>query len=120
MKAITNISISKKGLNSMLEINEKQRVIVAVEGDEYILVKKADLEDWLQDSINLPEWESGLKWLEKQTGMRADYLKEKILYPYKEELYDFVDYPRDGQRLWRFNTLEMKKWLRKNFRRVLK
>lgn len=104
----------------MLELDSKQRVIVAMEGDEYILVKKVDLEDWLQESINLPEWESGLKWLENQTGMGADYLKEKLLYPYKEELYDFVDYPREGQRLWRFNTVEMKKWLRKNFRKVLK
>lgn len=86
--------------------------------DEYVLIEKLELEELKQKSE--PEWVAGLEWLKNQTGMGADTLKEKVLYPHEQELIKFVDYPKEGQRLWRFNTYEMKRWLRNNFERVMK
>lgn len=93
----------------------KTEVVIQIP-ETHVLIEKVELEE-LKQQAN-PEWVAGLDWLKQQTGMGADTLKEKLLYPYKEELYEFVDYPREGQRLWRFNTVEMKKWLRNNFRKV--
>ena len=54
-----------------------------------------------------------------ESTLIAQQLKELILYPYKEELSDFVDYPDNAGGVWRFNTQPTKQWLRNNFKRVL-
>lgn len=107
----------------MLKIDEGQQIMVATESDEYILVKKVDLEEWMQQSMDLPEWATGLKWLEKQTGLSKSVLPEKLLYPYREELEELeecVDYPNVKGERWRFNIKPMKYWLRTNFSKVNK
>lgn len=94
----------------------KTEIIIQIP-ETHVLIEKVELEE-LKQQAN-PEWVAGLDWLKQQTGMGADTLKEKVLYPHKKELIGFVAYPREGQRLWRFNTSPMKKWLRENFRRVI-
>lgn len=86
--------------------------------ETHVLIEKTELEE-LKERAE-PEWVAGLDWLKNQTGMGSDTLKEKVLYPHKKDLVNFVDYPKEGQRLWRFNTHEMKAWLRNNFARVMK
>lgn len=87
--------------------------------NDHVLIKKTELEELKQKAE--PEWVSGLSWLSKQTDIKSpQQLKEKLLYPYKKELEDFVYYPKNAGETWRFNTVYMKEWLRKNFRRVVK
>lgn len=86
--------------------------------EEYILMDKVELDE-LKQQAN-PEWVSGLKWLSEQTSIKdPQQLKDKILYPFKEELLEFVDYPESVGEVWRFNTFHMKYWLRNNFGRVM-
>ncbi len=85
--------------------------------ESHVIIEKAELDE-LYQRIE-PEWVTGLSWLSEQTGIKSpQQLKEKLLYPYKDELMDFVDYPKNQGEKWRFNTFHMKHWLRKNFARV--
>lgn len=104
----------------MIELEEKQRVMVATESDEYVLVKAADIQDVMDQINSQPEWVSGLSWLAEQTGMSRSSLPEKLLYPYREELEDYVDYPDVNGERWRFNVKPLKYWLRTNFTKVNK
>ncbi len=104
----------------MIELEEKQRVLVATESDEYVLVKVSEIEELIEQIDNQPVWATGIKWLANQTGFKSpQYLQEKILYPHRGELEEIVSYPDEGGN-WRFHIKEMKKWLDKNFRRVNK
>lgn len=86
---------------------------------DHVLIKKTELEELKQRADQ--EWISGLSWLSEQTGIKSpQQLKEKLLYPFRKELEDFVYYPRNTGETWRFNTVYMKEWLRKNFRKVNK
>jgi len=68
-----------------------------------------------------PEWTSGLGWLSEQTGIKSpQQLKERLLYPFRDELENFVDYPENQGETWRFNSYHLKFWLRNNFERVAK
>jgi phage pi2 protein 07 len=87
--------------------------------DTHILIEKVELEELKQQAE--PEWVSGLRWLSEQTSIKDNQqLKDKILYPYKNELSDFIDYPQSSGEVWRFNVSETKKWLRNNFSKVVK
>lgn len=85
--------------------------------DEYVLIDKVELEE-LKNKTE-PEWVSGMGWLSEQTGIKSpQQLKEKILYPYRDELEAFVSYPSNTGEIWRFNVYYMKQWLRENFIKV--
>lgn len=87
--------------------------------DDYVLVEKAEIRELRARAE--PEWVSGLDWLSKQTGIKShQQLKEKLLFPHKDELIEFTDYPNGNGELWRFNTYPMKHWLRTNFTKVVK
>jgi len=100
--------------------NHKIRAEVVIDiPKKYVLVEKNELLELKQKAE--PEWNSGLKWLSNQTGIKSPaQLKEKILYPFREQLEDFVGYPKSNGGRWRFNTYYMKKWLRENFDKVIK
>lgn len=94
-------------LNAIIEIPEN-----------YVLIEKVEFEEIKQQAE--PEWVSGLKWLATQSGITSpQQLKEKILYPFRDELEDFVSYPNNTGEVWRFNSYYMKKWLRENFTKVM-
>lgn len=87
--------------------------------DNYVLIDKVELSELKQRTE--PEWVSGLSWLSEQTGIKSpQQLKEKLLYPFEDELIEFVDYPQGNGGVWRFNSYHMKYWLRTNFARVAK
>lgn len=99
---------------------QKMKAEILIEIPEtHVLIEKVEL-----DEIKLqanPEWVTGMTWLSEQTGIsNPQILKERILYPYKDELVHFVDYPNSQGEKWRFNSYYMKKWLRENFHKVVK
>lgn len=103
----------------MIQLGEGKRVLVADESDEYILVRKVELEELFSQLNNQPQWVTGMKWLSEQTGIKSpQYLKEKILYPFRDQLEEFVAYPESSGGQWRFHIKEMQKWLNKNFKKV--
>ena len=87
--------------------------------EDHILVEKARIQEL--EARAEPEWVAGLEWFSRQTGIgNHQTLKEKILYPYRDQLEGFVDYPERRGELWRFNTYPVKKWLQKSFKKVNK
>lgn len=106
----------------MIKLEEKQRVLIADESDEYVLVRVSEIEELIEQIIDQPVWASGIKWLSNQTGFKSpQYLQEKILYPYRDELEEIVSYPDEGGN-WRFHIKEVRKWLdkRSSFKKVNK
>lgn len=80
--------------------------------DDHVLVEKSNYEELITKQLIGKVW--GMKDLEKHVGRNNDWLKEKILYPHREELEEFVTYPtRQGER-WRFGALRMSEWLEEN------
>lgn len=95
----------------MIELKGKQRIVVVNENEEYFLVKKAELKELLDQLNNQPQWATGMKWMQKQTGYRSpQFIKENILFPYKEELEEIVAFPEENGQ-WRFHIAEVQKWL---------
>lgn len=96
----------------------KAEVIISIPST-HALIEKVELER-LEQQAN-PEWVSGLKWLSEQTGIKTPQkLKDGLLYLYRDELEEFVDYPETNSGVWRFNAVPMKEWLRNNFHKVVK
>jgi len=96
----------------------KTEVVIQIP-ETHVVIEKTQLEELKQQAE--PEWVSGLSWLSEQTGIKSpQQLKEKLLYPFRKELEDFVYYPKNTGETWRFNTAYMKAWLRKSFVRVIK
>lgn len=94
----------------------KAEVVLQIPED-HVIIKKTELEELKQKAD--PEWVSGLDWLVEQTSIKSyQQLKEKILFPFKDELVDFVDYPENAGGRWRFNSYHMKHWLRTNFAKI--
>lgn len=87
--------------------------------ENYVLVKKVEYEELNAMANNT--YADGMSWLIEQTGIKSPgQLKEKILYPYRSELEDFISYPERTGEVWRFNTMPMKKWLQENFKKVVR
>jgi len=96
----------------------KTEVIIEIP-ETHTIITKTELEELKQKAE--PEWTSGLGWLSEQTGIKSpQQLKERLLYPFRDELEDFVDYPDKHGETWRFNSYHLKYWLRNNFERVAK
>lgn len=68
-----------------------------------------------------PIWASGLGWLSEQTGIKSpQLLRERVLYPNKKELEEFVDFPQRRGEHWRFHIELTREWLDENFKGVRK
>lgn len=94
----------------------KTEIIIPIP-ETHVLIGKVELEELKQKAD--PEWATGIDWLSEQTGIISpQLLKERILFPFKDELINFVDYPDSQGEKWRFNTFYMKSWLRENFRKI--
>lgn len=62
----------------------------------------------------MTEWVD-MKWLMEQTGIKSHVtIKKRILDPYKEELSEFVRYPKKCREPWKFSRVHMTEWLRNN------
>lgn len=65
------------------------------------------------------EWVKGLDWVCQQTGGSKNWVRDKILYPFRHELEGIVEYPENQGQHWRFNKHHVKQWLRnKNFKEL--
>lgn len=107
----------------MMKLEERQTILIANDNNEYILVKKADLEKLIEETIgDSPKWAVGLKWLENKTGLSRSSLPGKLLYPFRKELEHCVDYPDVNGERWRFHIKGMNDWLDKqeSFKKVNK
>lgn len=84
--------------------------------DDYVLVEKvkyAELEKRADRVVG------DMKWLMEEVNIKNPRtVRDKLLYPFQEELEPFVTYPDEGGSHWKFNKLPMKEWLRKNYKRV--
>lgn len=62
----------------------------------------------------------GMEWFLEQTQISFSTAKTTILLPFKEELRNFVSYPGENGKYWRFKKTEMKQWLEDNWTRYAK
>jgi phage pi2 protein 07 len=89
--------------------------------DDYILIKKVEWEEHLSRELTGKQW--GMKELEEATGRKSNWLKENVLYPYRDELDvmsgGFVRYPEKSGSPWKFGALKMSAWLEDNLERVM-
>lgn len=94
----------------------KAEVVIPIP-ETHIIIEKTKFEE-IEQQVH-SEWATGLEWLSNQTSIKSPLmLREKILYPYKEELLEFVYFPTKQSENWRFNVFYMKKWLRENFYKI--
>lgn len=90
--------------------------------DDYILVKKVDWEEMVERQLMGKQW--NMKDLREATGGRdVNWLKEHILYPYRDELDvkqgGFVRYPEASGVPWKFGAAKMSEWLESNLEKVM-
>lgn len=80
-----------------------------------VLVEKAELKELQEQKESIV---GDMKWLLKETATKSPQtIKEKLLYPYREELEPFVTYPDSGEH-WKFNKFPMRRWLQQNYKKV--
>lgn len=88
---------------------------------DYVLIKKEEWEDAVNQKLIGKQWT--MKDLELHTNRSHKWLKDNVLYPYRDELDidqdGFVKYPDIKGQAWRFSALDMANWLEENKRRVL-
>lgn len=64
-----------------------------------------------------------MKDLERALGRSDDWIKEKILYPHREELDiqlgGFVRYPSVKGQPWKIGAKQMRKWIDENLEKVI-
>lgn len=104
----------------MLETNSMKGKTVFIEPEIYEdlanMVAEKIIERMLQEES---EWAKGLEWICQQTGGSKNWVKDKILYPFRHELEGIVEYPENQGQHWRFNKHHVKQWLRnKNFKEL--
>lgn len=82
-----------------------------------VLVEKVKLRELEEKSESVI---GDMKWLLKETATKSPQtIKEKLLYPFRDELDLFVTYPDNGEH-WKFNKFPMREWIQKNYKRVWK
>lgn len=88
---------------------------------DMILITKVEYEHMLDNAMKNRVWSMGD--LEDATGRSNNWLKENILYPYRDELDclngGFVKYPEKRGQPWKFGAVQMRQWLDDNIERVL-
>ena len=61
-----------------------------------------------------------MAWFKEQVKMASEeLLKERILYPYREELEEFVRYPSGKGQPWKFHKNLTMQWIENNFDKVV-
>lgn len=89
--------------------------------DDMVIIKKIEYQELLDSVSNQLVW--SMKDLERALGRSDDWIKEKILYPHREELDiqlgGFVKYPESKGQPWRFGAKRMSEWLEENIKEVL-
>lgn len=89
--------------------------------EEYVLINKDELQQRLNASLTGKIWT--MKDLEQQTKRSNDWLKEKILFPYRKELDvnngGFVRYPEKQGSPWKFGAYKMSQWLEQNLDKII-
>lgn len=84
--------------------------------DRYVLVEKTELVELQEQAGKVV---GNMKWLMEEVHIKSpSTIKEKLLYPFREELEPFVSYPSADNGHWKFNITPMRKWLRQNHKRV--
>ena len=87
----------------------------------YVLIKQEELDKVFEESLRGRYWE--MKDLSNRTGKSPQTLKEKVLYPYREDLDikrgGFVRYPEGKGSPWKFGAMQMAKWLEDNLETIL-
>jgi len=101
-------------------MNQTLDITVSIPSD-YVLIKKSDWDEAVGQKLIGKQWT--MKDLENHTNRSNNWLKDNLLYPYRNELDivlgGFVRYPNTKGQPWRFGALEMANWLEENKRRVL-
>ncbi|MEC6747364.1 DUF771 domain-containing protein [Marinilactibacillus sp. XAAS-LB27] len=89
--------------------------------DGYVLIAKEELDKAFEESLLGRYWE--MKDLSNRTGRSPQWLKETILYPFKDELDikrgGFVRYPEGKGSPWKFGAMQMATWLEENLEAIL-
>lgn len=95
-------------------------ITVSIPSD-YVLIKRTEWDEAVSQKLVGRQWT--MKDLEAHTNRSNNWLKENVLYPYRNELDiaqgGFVRYPVVTGKPWRFSALDMANWLEENKRRVL-
>lgn len=102
------------------KIMQSLKVEVPVPKD-MVLITKVEYESMLDQSLKNRVWTA--KDLVEASGRSMKWLKENVLYPYREELDylngGFVRYPEKKGQPWKFGAQQMKGWLDEHIDRVL-
>lgn len=99
----------------MQAIEAKVQVVIP---EEFVLITKVEYKSLKE---NEQKGEIGdMKWFKSLVGIASDAtVKEKILYPYREELEPFIKYADGGQSHWRFHKNQTRDWIERNFDKVV-
>ena len=88
---------------------------------DMVLIKRVDYEEMLTKIDREKIWT--MSDLEEITGRGRQWLKEKILYVYRDELDlmqgGFVRYPENRGGQWKFEARQMSDWLDKHLKEVM-
>ena len=89
--------------------------------DDMVIIKKIEYQKLLDSVSSQLVW--SMKDLEKALGRSDDWIKEKILYPYREELDvqlgGFVRYPITKGQPWKIGAKQMRNWIEENLEKVI-
>lgn len=89
--------------------------------EDYVLVKRIDFERQIKNDLTGIQW--SMADLESATGRKSNWLKENVLYVYRDELDinngGFVRYPEKSGSPWKFGAKRMKEWMEENLERVM-
>ena len=89
--------------------------------DDMVIIKKIEYQELLDSVSSQLVW--SMKDLERALGRSDDWIKEKILYPYREELDvelgGFVRYPSAKGQPWKIGAKQMRDWIEENLEKVI-
>lgn len=88
---------------------------------DYVVIPQQEYLNLKTNDLVGKQWSIGD--LKEHTNRSTDWLKENILYPYRDELDvlngGFVKYPESKGQPWRFGAKRMSEWLEENLKEVL-
>ena len=89
--------------------------------DDMVIIKRIEYQELLDSVSSQLVW--SMKDLERVLGRSDDWIKEKILYPYREELDvqlgGFVRYPITKGQPWKIGAKQMRDWIEENLEKVI-
>lgn len=85
--------------------------------EEYVLITRVEYEE-MQQKMEVGKIED-FSWFREQVKIaNGELVKERILYPYREELERFVRYPSQKGEPWKFHKNLTMQWIENNFDKV--